>query len=423
MSRNNNSLNSMNRVVNRKSISRRLLALAAAAVLAAGGWAGANLHAATTQTWAPGGVDASGNWDTTTNNWNPGQTTWTNTNVAAFGLGGSSSETVTIDTTGIAASGLTFNAMGSGASYTIAATGADALTLANSSGVNIIMNASATISAPVTFNNSVTLSGSGALTLSGDTSFVGTDSVQIGNGSTSSVPTLIVFGGGGTGNPSQIIFDSGTFKFANTGMGFNQPVISTDNGSAVTNTFDAGGAGLSQDIQSTITQSGADTFVLRDGTIYLTANNSTTFTKGTLQIGNGSLATNVLFGYQQVSGSTNENLPATGVGITLDGASLTQASTTGPNNETLDSVSFPITNSITLLGSGDAINAGTNSAVSPLTISGNLSGSAPLAINNDGSTENVILSGNNTGFSGVAVHGPDGRSEGVGRPARWLLTV
>jgi|GEM_PF-6798097 len=385
-----------------KPLSRRLLALAALSVLAAGGWAGSHLHAAT-QTWAPGGVEGAGNWDATTSNWNPGSTTWSNGNTAVFGLGGSGSTpfTVTIDTTGIAASSLTFN---TGAAYTIAASGSYSLTLNNggSSGtVDINVNNNATIIAPINFDSNIQISGNKTLTLtSSSTSFASGVSVTIGNGSTSNVPTLVP--GNSSNGPATVAFDGGTLVSDGLGGGGGF-VLNSLGGTGIINTFDAN-ANASSDVKSQINQVGAATFVLQDGTISLTQDNSSTFTAGTLQIGNGSLATDVLFGYQ-VSSVNNNNLPASNVAINLDGGTLTQASTNGPNGEIVDTSPNTIANNISLTGTGDAVNPGTVANMR-LKITGVITGgnSSPIAFNSDGSTSGVELSGNNTYSGGTTIN-------------------
>src|SRR5271170_6957274 len=73
-----------------------------------------------TLTWAPGGADGDGNWDTSTLNWNPGGVAWVNGDSAIFGSGGTAG-TVTIIAP-ITASSLTFNSVGSG-DYLIASDG------------------------------------------------------------------------------------------------------------------------------------------------------------------------------------------------------------------------------------------------------------------------------------------------------------
>ncbi len=396
MSRDNQTRKPMNPDIHTKSFSRRLLALAAAATLAAGSWTAAQLSAATL-TWDPAqnntGSDGSGNWDTSSSLWatGSGDTTWVNGDFATIGSGGVGG-TINIDAP-VTAAGITFNSVTS--PYTFSRSGTGALSLTNSVGISIVMNADATISAPITFNNSFTVSGGYRLMLSGATNFVGTDNIQIGNGAAQA--TIVVLANtSGTGSPAQIIFDSGIFKFTGSGNGFNQPVISTDNGTAVTNTFDAGGSGNSQDISSTITQSKADTFVLQDGTIYLTGANSSTFTAGTLQIGNGSLTSTVDFGY-----NGSNNLPANGVTLALVNASLTQASAAGPNGEAVDTAANIISNAMTLEGA-NTINTGT---LHSLTITGNItnpiSGTGSLTVNGDGvSNQTLFLEGANT-YSGT----------------------
>ncbi len=385
-----------------KSISRRLLTLAAASVLAAGGWAGANLQAASTQTWAPGGVDASGSWDTTATGWTPGST-WSNGNVAAFGNNGSTSETVTIDTTGITASGLTFNAMSSGAYYTIAGNTTDNITLANgSNNVDIVLNNNFTLSTPFTVNSNLLVSGNKTMTLIGGSTFGSGIGVIIGTG-TSNVPTINASSeGDGSSGPAFVTFNSGTL--ISNSLGGGGSAVNSDGGSGITNTFDAN-ANAGSDVKTQINQSGAATFVLQDGTINLTQNNSSTFNNGTLQIGNNSLATNVLFGYQ-VSSLNNNNLPASNVGITLDGGTLTQASVTGPNGETVDSAAVTIANNISLTGTGDTINSSPTANMRQL-LSGTISGGAgsSLTLNSSASYSGGIeLGGNNTYQGGTFIN-------------------
>ena len=157
-------------------------------------------------------------------------------------------------------------------------------------------------------------------------------------------------------------------------------------------------------MESSITQTAAGTtFVLQDGTINMVADNSSSFNAGTLQIGSATSAhaSVLVFGYQ-VNSNNDNNLPASNVLINLDNGTLTQASgnvTINSNTFNVDTASNTIANNISLTGTGDAINSGTNSAI-PLIISGNLTGSAPLVINNDGSTNTIALTGNNTGYSG-----------------------
>ena len=400
MNCNNRAVSSMRHAgANSKSFSRRMLALAAASVLAAGGWAGANLQAAT-QTWAPSGVDGSSNWDTTSNNWNPGPTTWANGNVAAFGLTGTGQYTVTIDTTGITASGLTFNAMSSGAYYTIAGSATDNLTLANgSNNVDIVLNNNFTLSAPFTVNSNLLVSGNKTMTLIGGSTFGSGIGVIIGTGSTSNVPTINAFSQSHSGGgPAFVTFNAGTLISNGLGGGGGSQVVTSQGGAGIINTFDAN-ANTSSDVQSQINQSGAATFVLQDGTISLTQNNSSTFNNGTLQIGNNSLATNVLFGYQ-VSSANNNNLPASGVTIALNDATLTQAGAAGPNGETVDTAANTINNAMTLTGA-NTINTGTAYS---LTIAGNITGTGSLTVfGGGGFSRSLAITGTDTYTGGTTL--------------------
>ncbi len=409
----NNHFNVSNRRTGLKCrlFSRRLLALAAASALTVGGLTGVNLHAAT-QTWAPGGVDGSGNWDTSTSNWNPGSTTWVNGSVAAFGLGGNSSQTVTIDTTGITAGGLTFNTMGSGAYYTIAGTSTDNLTLSNASGVNIVMNANATITAPVTIDNNLLVSGNHTLTVSGGGfSFASGVTVTFGTGNMANAPTVLGGGGGGGGSSPNLIFDGGTFQTFDLGQGVASLI--SEGGSGIYNTFDANNNGTSG-VESSITQTAAGTtFVLQDGTINMVADNSSSFNAGTLQIGSANSAnpTNVVFGYQ-VSSNNNSNLPASNVTISLDDGMLTQASgnvTINSNTYTVDTASNTLANNLVLGGASDTINAGTANA---LILTGAISGTGPLTLNSGSSSQTVALTGNNTYSGGTTIDGAGGAGIG-----------
>ncbi len=413
MNRSTNSVSVNNRNAKKpRTFSRRLLALAAASVLAAGGWAGANLHAAT-QTWAPGGADGSGNWDTATANWNPGSTTWVNGNVAAFGLGGTGSYTVTIDTAGITASGLTFNAMGSGGYYTLAATAGNGLTLNNGGSggtVDVSLGTNATITAPMTVdsnlnvvsvgNHSLTFSGSGSI------SFASGIAVTIGTGSSSNTPTIIAIATGSGGGHPNLILDGGTYQSFD--IGHSGQLLTSEGGAGIFNTFDANNNSTSG-VESSISQTAAGTtFVLQDGTINLVVDNST-FTAGTLQIGSATSAnpTNVVFGYQ-VSAANNTNLPASNVTINLDNGTLTQASsnvTINSTTYTVDTANNTIANNITLSGSGDAINAG---SANDVILTGVISGSGALTLNTGSSSKTVGLVGNNTYSGGTSIGGAGG---------------
>ena len=125
-----------------------------------------------TLTWDPShnhtGSDGAGNWDTSTANWGNGTSdvAWTNGDIASIGATGTGN-TITIDGPVIAA-GIVFNSL-TASSYTIASAGTgDTLTLNNGGGtgtVAIVMNADATITAPILIDSNLQLSGKHALTL------------------------------------------------------------------------------------------------------------------------------------------------------------------------------------------------------------------------------------------------------------------
>ncbi|HZZ27831.1 MAG TPA: hypothetical protein VFE46_07455, partial [Pirellulales bacterium] len=155
-------------------------------------------------TWDSDGVppvtDGSNFWDTLPTNifWFTGTSdvVWDSVSTALFGAGnGTAPYTVTIDDGSgtVNAAGLTFNNPGTGASYTIAASGSDTLTLnvANPL-ISIGTGVSAAISAPIAgaFNSSTgtnnttgliikSLSGNtGTLTLSGASTYTGSTIIE-----------------------------------------------------------------------------------------------------------------------------------------------------------------------------------------------------------------------------------------------------
>ena len=132
----------------------------------------ADISRATTLTWDSSGLnptaptDGTGNWDTTTAaNWSNGtvDAVWTTGNTAVFGSNNGTANTVTIDDASgtVSTAGINFNAAGSG-DYTIAASGADTLTLT----APITVNAgSPTIRAPIAGTAGLTMAGNGTLVL------------------------------------------------------------------------------------------------------------------------------------------------------------------------------------------------------------------------------------------------------------------
>ncbi len=391
-----------------KSAFGRWLALAAVTTIVAGG-----VVRADSPTWDPlanhTGSDGSGTWDNSTPNWatGSGDIAWSVGDFANIGSGGTAG-IITLGAT-VNTSGITFNPVVAGSNYTIAASGSYSLILANGSGAYIDMNlANATISAPIQLYNQMNIGGTGTLTISGGVNFEGNNSIQIGMGNASATPTLLITATGGGSNtdngvPGNITLYGGTFENMNTAGPFadvSTPASSTifsisSIGVNLTNTFDVGAT--NQTLDGSISQSSTDTFVLQDGTINLGANNAGSFTAGTLKIGNGSAATNVIFGY-----NNSDNLPANNVPIALDGASLTQASVNNPISvDVVDSSANTIENLIQLTGA-NTVNAGT---LYNLTLAGNISGAGSLTVNGDGLSGDkaLIMTGNNSYTGGTTV--------------------
>ena len=195
----------------------KLLALAAAPAAVAL-WASPSYGQ--TVTWDASGAatsggsvtDGGGFWDVTNilgnpdTNWFGGviDGTWNNGDVAVLGnfannAGAGAAGTVTIDddSGSVTASGINFNAVGSG-SYTIAAIGGDSLVLSSTGTINTTSSAvSATISAPMAGTTGVNLNGGGSLTLTGNNSFTGGLSINSG--------AVTVGSGGNLGDPSNTV--------------------------------------------------------------------------------------------------------------------------------------------------------------------------------------------------------------------------
>jgi T5SS/PEP-CTERM-associated repeat protein len=110
-----------------------------------------------TQTWSPSGgrgSDEDGTWNTTTANWSGEE--WTNGNDAVFnGFGG------TVTVANISANSLTFDASGP---FTLQSG------TINMSGNTVTVNSAVTISSAISVFSNLYLSGTGALTLSGNSS-------------------------------------------------------------------------------------------------------------------------------------------------------------------------------------------------------------------------------------------------------------
>ncbi len=171
----------LGRQANRKA---KWLMLAAAPVAAMLGHS-----TASALTWDPTlngtGSDGNGFWDLTTADWGNSGTdvVWpnTNTSVAIFGSGGTAAGTVTIDTTGIIANGLTFNAVTG--NYIIAgATNSDTLTLAGTTPTIIVNANSPTISAIIAGTAGLTTASTatGSLFLTGANTYSGGTTIGAG---------------------------------------------------------------------------------------------------------------------------------------------------------------------------------------------------------------------------------------------------
>ena len=127
------------------------------------------------------GVDASGNWNLTSVTWgtSAASSAWVNGSVAAIGNGGTAG-TITITSSGISASGITFNAVSSASpgQYTLLGTGSNNLSLTGTG--TVTMNSDATISAPLVGTGGLTVVGLHNLTLAGTNTYTGPTSINSG---------------------------------------------------------------------------------------------------------------------------------------------------------------------------------------------------------------------------------------------------
>ena len=127
------------------------------------------------------GTDAAGNWNTTSAIWGTGagNSAWVNGSVAAIGNGGTAG-TITIASSGVSVSGITFNAVSAAApgQYTVAGSGSNNLTLTGN--VTATMNSDATISAPLVGTGGLTVVGLHNLTLAGANTYTGPTSINSG---------------------------------------------------------------------------------------------------------------------------------------------------------------------------------------------------------------------------------------------------
>ncbi len=175
---------------------RNWAALAAASAIVVS--ACAQVSQAAIVTWDSSGAnpstptDGAGSWNTSAANWSKGASDagWTNGDAPVFGANNGAADVVTIDDAagGVSAAGLTFNAAGGG-NYTIAAAGADTLTL-TSAIITANGATSPTISAPIAGTTGITVAGTGTLTLSGANTYTGANLVSSGTLTLASGGTL-----------------------------------------------------------------------------------------------------------------------------------------------------------------------------------------------------------------------------------------
>lgn len=190
---------------------------------------------AATLTWDNGA--ATGNWNTTDANFTGA---WTNGNTALFG--GAGSETVTINTAGISANGVTFNVTGD----TIAQSGGNNLTLAGGNIVTVGSGLTASISAPLAGTAGVQVEGGGTLNLTGVSTITGggTGTLGLVVGQTSANNTVSLNSGGTMGTISA---DRRVLTIGGSTFGSNSVTISTP-GTNLAPSFNASGNGTQPSI-------------------------------------------------------------------------------------------------------------------------------------------------------------------------------
>ena len=254
------------------------------------------------------GYDGNLNFGTAANTYASG-TTVENNAVASFGNAASfGSGTVTLSQGELAYTGVTTAPVN--VANSIGLSGNGIIDAGGLTGVNAL-----TLSGNITNSaNTLTLQ-NGIIDLTGNnsTSFTG-GTLRIGNGtgtSTASVATAANF----VGTNVSITLDQGTLRYAAGGTLRNSITV-TDAGTATTNAIDAGGQTLTISSPIISNSPSGDTLALQNGTFILTGTNNTSFTAGTLQIGNGTATSEVQF-------NSVANLPGhTSAGVALDGGTL-----------------------------------------------------------------------------------------------------
>ena len=340
--------------------------------------------------------------------------------------GGTTINGGTLDVTGSLAGGGDVNVNGGefevGASFAIAnLNGSSTSTLDLASGTLTVNPTTADIFAgAVTGGGDLTVNGTGgSLTLSGDLhAFTGAfdatngGSLIIGGSSVlSSSATFNITHNLSIGvtyanlNGNAVTFSTNTTApggFLNvTGTSGSSGTVGTvditDTTGNTFNTIDAGGPGDTLTLGAiTSGGTGDNTLTLQNGTFVLTGANSSSFTAGTLQIGNGTnLAATVQF-------AANTDLPATSVGITLDSGTLKYGAG-----------GLTVTNGLTVVGSGAIDVNGFGDPSSEETYFGSIAGSGNLTIMSSAtggggevdltSSLNGAFAGNTTVQDGVEV--------------------
>lgn len=245
--------------IQRALTSRKAKALLAAAVLPLIASFPAPVHAANL-TWdssegnAGAPVDGSGNWNTVSANWSNGtvDTGWINGSAAMFGNNGTAGIVTIDDSSGtVSAAGLTFNAVGAGSNYTIAASGGDTLTLTSPT-ISVVAGVRPTISAPIAGTAGLTLTGAGGLLLSGANTYSGATTVSGG--------TLTVGAGGTLGATTNSLVLGASTAGSATAVSLDMTNASVTVGSLLVNTNTASANTIVIGAAQTFTIGGNTTF-------------------------------------------------------------------------------------------------------------------------------------------------------------------
>lgn len=354
-----------------------------------------------------GTATGSYNWDTTTNLWNTAssgsgsQIKWTNGSASVFNAG---SGTYTLNVvSAITGANLTVQqgnvtiAHGTGGSYQLSANSTFNVASSLTFSENIGQNAS---------GRTLTKTGAGALTLSGNNTFSGTFTL---NGGTVNINSGTALGSGG------FTYTSGTID--NTSGGAvtinNAVTLNTNLTFAGTNDLTLGGNlslgnsnrtftinGSTLAVSGVVSQSGGARGVTKNGSGTLALNNAANTYSGVTTINAGTLSVSKLAnGGSNSSIGTSSNAATSLVinGGTLrytgGGDSTNRLFTLGTSGGTLDAsgtgaVNFTATGAVTLSGTNTARTltlTGTNTATNTLGLSIGNNGSGATAVTKDGS--------------------------------------